>query len=360
MKKILKVLLILLAIFSVGTVYAESSRFSPKVSIKDEELDKSNYFYLVLSYNGESVNQVELEVSYNGRFLEFIDATALNDYKLDSGTIMKDGRYRKVKIESKFDQDYDTTEFAVLTFRVLDTFKIGKDSFIELKDYRAASSDGVSKYMYDGIEVAVNRETLNKVTISYQDLNNESKIRNTISEYLTRFFMVAAIIGIIILLIVILPTKRDILKTHREREASKKVSGRFYTRDNYRFNIDEIRQIGEKPKEEPKNKLELGEFDPFKENVAKREDAKFDASRDFRAVDVSVFNNKPNLVDEKAAKEEKVEELTEMSAKKSTKKGLSSLFKSKKTERKNVKEGKDGLIMINSKKLDDANKDDLD
>ena len=27
---------------------------------------------------------------------------------------------------------------------------------------------------------------------------------------------------------------------------------------------------------------------------------------------------------------------------------------------KNVKEGKDGLIMINSKKLDDANKDDLD
>ena len=363
MKKLLKVLLILLTVFSMGTVYAESSKFSPRVSLKEEELDKSNYFYLVLSYAGESVNQVELEVKYNGRHLEFIDATSLNDHKLDSGTIMKDGKYRKVKLESKFDQDYTTTEFAVLTFRVLNTFKIGKDSFIELNDYRAASADGISKYKYDGIEVQINRETLNKVTMAYQDKNNQTKIRNMISEYLTRFLMVCAIIFIILLLIVLLPSKHDIFRTNREREASKKVSSRFFKRDDYRFNIEDIKQIGEKPKEEPKNKLELGEFDPFKENVAKREDAKFDASRDFRAVDVSVFD-KRSVVEQPTTTETKqaevVEELAETPKKKTVKEKLPKLTKAKKTERKNVKEGKDGLIMISSKTLDDANKDDLD
>ena len=358
MKRVLKLLLILLTVFSFGTVYAESSKFTPKVSLQEEELDKSNYFYLVLSYAGESINQVEFEVKYNGRELEFIDATSMNDHKVESGTLMKDGRYRKVKVEAKFDQDYTTTEFAVLTFRVLNTFKIGKDSFIELNDYRAASADGVSKYKYDGIEVQINRETLNKVTMAYQDKNNKSKIRNTISEYLTRFLMVCAIVFIIVLLIVLLPSKRDILRTNREKEASKKVSSRFYKRDDYRFNIEEIKQIGEKPKEEPKNKLELGALDPFKDNVAKRDDVKFDASRDFRAVDVSVFD-KRSVVEQPTQQQENVEEL-ETPKKKSLKDRLSGLTKSKKTERKNVKEGKDGLIMINSKKLDDANKDDLD
>ena len=354
MKKLFKVLLILLTVLSCGTVYAASSRFSPKVSLREEELDKSNYFYLVLSYAGESVNQVELEVSYNGRELEFIDATSLNDHKLDSGTIMKDGKYRKVKLEARFDQDYATTEFAVVTFRVLNTFKIGKNSFVELKDYRAASSDGISKYKYDGVEVSINRETLNKVTISYQDINKNSKIRNTISEYLSRFLMIVAIVGFIILLIVLLPSKREIQSTHREREASKKVSGKFFKRDNYRFNIDDIKQIGEKPKEEPNNKLELGQFDPFKDNVAKRDDVKFDASRDFRAIDVSVFDNRqPVNTNTAVSTTESVEESTEIPKKKSVKKDT-------KVKRKNVKEGKNGLIMITSKKLDDANKDDLD
>ena len=360
MKRLLKILIVLLSVV-VLPVYAESSKFSPKVSLQADELDKSNYFYMVLAFAGESVNSIEQEITYNGRQLEFIDAKALNSFSIDTGTLIKDGKYRKIKIESKLDQDYTGIQYAVVTFRVLDSFKIGKESFIDIKDIKAYSSDNISKYKYDGIEVSINRETLNRVTLSYTDLNSKAKIRSTISEYLTKFLMVVAIICFIILLIVLLPSKREIQSTHREREMSKKVTSKYFTRDNYKVDIDDIRTIGEKPKEEPKNKLELGALDPFKDNVAKREDVSFDSSRDFRAVDISVFNtSKPNVVETQKV-EEKVEELVEETPKKkTTKKETPKLTKPKKVERKNVKEGKDGLIMISSKKLDDVNKDDLD
>ena len=355
MKNIFKLLIVLLMVITLP-VYAESSKFSPRVSLQEEELDKSNYFYMILSYAGESVNSVEQEITYNGRFLEFIDVKALNSFTVDSGTLIKDGKYRKIKVETRLDKDYTSVEYAVVTFRVLDTFKIGKEAFIDLKEYKAFSSDGISKYKYDGIEVSINRETLNRVSLSYSDLNSTTKIRNTISEYLTRFLMVAAIVFIIILLIVLLPSKRELQSTHREKEISKKVTSKRFQRDNYKVDIEDIKTIGEKPKEEPKNKLELGAFNPFKDNVAKRDDVSFDSSHDFRAVDASVFNNKAVVETPVETKEEVVEELIESPKKKEEVK----VTKPKKVERKNEKKGKNGLVMINSKKIDDANTDDLD
>lgn len=360
MKNVFKILLVLLMVITLP-VYAESSKFSPKASLQTEELDKSNYFYIILSYSGEYVSSIEQEITYNGRNLEFIDAKPLNSFSIDTGTLIKDGRYRKVKIESKLDQDYDGVEYAVLTFRALNSFKIGKDDFIDIKDIKAYSSDNISKYKYDGIEIVINRETLNRVSLSYTDINTNLRIKHTISEYLTKFLIVVAIICLILLLIVLLPTKNDIFRTNRDREMSKKVTSKRFNRDDYRYNIEDIKQIGEKPKEEPKNKLELGAFDPFKDNVAKREDVKFDSSRDFRAVDVSVFNSSKANVVETPKMEEKIEELVDETPKKKvTKKDMPKLTKAKKIDRKNVKEGKNGLMMISSKKLDDANKDDLD
>lgn len=373
MKKIIRILTIILLIIMMPTVFAESSRFTPKASLQNTELDKSNYFYVILSYSGEAVNKIEEEITYNGRFLEFIDANELNGYKIHAGNITKDGKYRKVKIESSIEDDSTTGEYAVLTFKVLNTFKINKNTFIDIQDYKAYSSDGISKYKYDAIEVEITRATLNKVNLNYYDLDLKAKIKNTISDYLTKFLMVLVIIFIIVLLIVLMPTKREIFRTHREREASKKVAGKYFSRDNYKYDIEEIKQIGEKPKEEPKNKLELGALDPFKDNVAKRDDVKFDNSRDFRAVDISVFNasrtlettnpeplkGEPPKVESPKAEVQKVAE--EKPAKvKSAKKSSIKLIKPKKIDRKNVKEGKDGLVMISSKKLDDVNKDDLD
>ena len=372
MKKVIRILTIILLVLMMPTVYAESSRFTPKASLQNTELDKSNYFYVVLSYSGESINKIEEEITYNGRFLEFIDANELNGYKIDLGNVTKSGKYRKIKIESKIDKDSSTGEYAVLTFKVLNTFKISKNTFIDIKDYRAYSEDGVSKYKYDGIEVEITRETLNRVALTYYDIDTKSKIKNTIADYVTRFLMVLVIIFIVVLLIVLLPTKAELQSTHREREASKKVAGRFFNRDNYKFDIEDIKSIGEPLKEEPKNKLELGELDPFKDNVAKREDAKFDESRDFKAVDASVFTSRKPLEETKLeppkeepkaapktapAKETKTTKGTKV---KDAKKSDIKLTKPKKVERKNVKEGKNGLMMISSKKLDDANKDDLD
>ena len=365
MKRLFKLLTIMLFVLMMPTVFAESSRFTPKASLQNKELDKSNYFYVVLSYKGESVNKIEQELTYNGRFLEFIDANELNGYQIDVGNITKSGKYRKIKIESKSDDDSSAGEYAVITFRVLNTFKIGKNTYINLEDYKAYSEDGVSKYKYDGIEVEINRETLNRVALNFYDINAKSKLRNTIADYITKFLMVVVIVFIIVLLVVLLPSKAELQSTHREKEASKKVAGKSFIRDNYKFDIDEIKQIGEPPKEEPTNKLELGEFDPFKDNVAKREDVKFDESRDFKAVDASVFTSRKPLEETKLeAPKEEVKKEVKTPAKenkvKSAKKSDIKLTKPKKVERKNVKEGKDGLVMINSKKLDDVNKDDLD
>jgi len=354
MKNIFKILIVLLMVITLP-VYAESSKFSPKVSLQEEELDKSNYFYMVLSYAGESVNSIEEEITYNGRYLEFIDVKALNSFSVDSGTLLKDGKYRKVKIEARLDKDYTGIDYAVVTFRVLNTFKIGKELFIDIKDIKAYSSDGISKYKYDGIEVAINRETLNRVTLSYSDLNTTTRIRNTISDYLTKFLMVCVIVFIIILLIVILPTKRELQSTHREKEISRKVTSKRFQRDNYKVDIEDIKTIGEKPKEEPKNKLELGALDPFKDNVAKREDVSFDSSRDFKAVDISVFDSRTANTTPVEPKKEEVLEVVETPKKKEEVK----ITKPKKVERKNEKKGKNGLVMIKSKKLDDANTDDL-
>ena len=368
MKRLFRLLTIVLLLIMMPTVFAESSRFTPKASLQNTELDKSNYFYVILSYSGEAVNKVEEEITYNGRFLEFIDATELNGYKIEVGNKVKSGKYRKIKIESSIEDDSTTAEYAVLTFKVLNTFKISKNTFIDIQEYKAYSEDGVSKYKHDGIEVEITRATLNKVNLNYYDLDTKAKVKNTIADYITRFLMVLAIAFIILLLIVILPTKAELQATHREREASKKVAGKFFSRDNYKYDIEEIKQIGEKPKEEPKNKLELGALDPFKDNVAKREDVKFDDSRDFRAVDISVFTSGKPLEEAKLEPPKEVQPKTTKKAEtpakdtkvKSAKKSSIKLTKPKKTERKNEKVGKNGLVMINSKKLDDANKDDLD
>ena len=365
MKRLIKVLTILMFILIMPSVYAGSSRFTPKASLQNRDLDKSNYFYVVLSYSGEAVNKIEEEVTYNGRYLEFIDANELNGYQIDLGNITKSGKYRKIKIESKIQDDSTTGEYVVLTFRALDTFKIGKNTYINVQDYKAYSEDGVSKYKYDGIEIEVTRENLNRVALNYYDLDTKAKVKNTIADYITRFLMVVVIIFIIVLLVVLVPSKRELQSTHREKEASRSVAGKSFYRDDYKFDIDDIKAIGEPPKEEPTNKLELGEFDPFKDNVAKREDAKFDESRDFKAVDASVFTSRKPLEETKLEPpKEAPKKETKTPAKenkvKSAKKSDIKLTKPKKVERKNVKEGKNGLTMISSKKLDDVNKDDLD
>jgi len=263
--KTLKKLLVLVLCFLINAFVVYADDFVPHASLGsfDEETLTIN-----LWYGGANVSEIEHTIKYDYTCLEYVSSTS----ELYSSNITKVGNennYETDKIEAFSSEDNYNTTYATITFKVKPDFNVNKTLYITLDDFIAASSTG-SKYKTDPLIITIRRESINKVYF-YQDIMNDYYKRQIwINDHFANIVIGIIVVIVAIALLIITPTrfggrkKIKNMKNKINKNSGKKSITKFD------LNPDKIQEIGRKKKEEPKNKLELGSYDPLSNSRRKK------------------------------------------------------------------------------------------
>lgn len=262
--KTIKRLFVLIICLLLNVVVVNADEFVPHVSL--ESFDGSN-LVVNLWYGGANVSEIEHTIRYDYNKLEMISNTGVL-YSSNITHERNEDNYSIDKVYSVAMEDNFNTTYVTITFKVKDSLSVGKTAFITLDDFLATSLDG-SKYKSEPLVVTVRRESINKVYFFQDYLNDIYKRQIWLNDNYINIITVAAIIIIVLFLFIISPghfgarKKTNSMKKKINKNSGKKSIAKFD------LNPDKIQEIGRKKKPEPKNKLELGSFDPLANNKRK-------------------------------------------------------------------------------------------
>lgn len=286
MKKV-KYILILTLFFFISIVNVSASSFQPRASLYDS-YDGTGKVYIGLWYEGPALNEITNTFKYDATLFNVENVTS-DDFEVDTSIEEREGKYKIVTITAKADSDYENAYYAVVELGLKRSFRIGDTSFITLTNYYAGTSEGL-KYKNEGLVLTINYHSLNDIYLIAEEKTSWTDFEMWINDRLYMFlFCVVIIIGLIILFLI---TPHNFIATNRRRRVKGKIKGNKFNENISAFKLDpdEIATIGEKPKEEPKNKLELGNYNPLAENKSKPKQH-LSKERDFKAANKDIFNN---------------------------------------------------------------------
>ena len=254
--------LILVVLFNVSVVKADE--FVPHVSLGSFD---GSTLVINLWYAGANVSEIEHTIKYDYNLLE-LSSNSGDVYSSKITHNVNDNNYSIDKVYSVSREDNFNTTYVTITFKVKDAFSVNKTAFLLFEDYVASSLDG-NKYKSEPLVVTVRRESVNKVYF-FQDYYNDTYKRQIwINDHLVNIIIIAVVIIGGLGLFLISPghfgarKKTKSMKKKINRNSGKKSISKFD------LNPDKIQEIGRKKKTEPKNKLELGSYDPLANNKRK-------------------------------------------------------------------------------------------
>ena len=263
--KSLKRLLVLVLCLFINVVIVHAEDFVPHASLGSFD---GEYLTINLWYGGASVSEIEHTIKYDYTCLEYVSSTA-ELYSSNITKVSNENNYQVDKVEAFAMEDNYNTTYATLTFKVKSDYTVRKTLYITLDDFIAASSSG-SKYKSAPLIITVRRDAINKVYF-YQDyLNDYYKRQIWLNDHYVNIIISAIVIVVVVFLFIITPTqfggrkKVNSMKKKINKSSGKKSISKFD------LNPDKIQEIGRKKKEEPKNKLELGSYDPLSSNKRKK------------------------------------------------------------------------------------------
>ena len=265
MKTLKKLLvLILVVLFNVSIVKADD--FVPHIDLVTFD---GNYLSIVLWYEGASVSEIEHTIKYDYNYLELYQ-TSGDVYSSSITNVETKDNYKVDKLYAIALEDNNNATYATVTFKVKDAFTVNKTMYLRFEDIIASSSSN-QKYKSDPLVVTVRRDSVNSVYF-YQEYLNESIEKDIwLNDHFVNIVVIVVTIIVILALFLIAPTnfanrkKSSVsLKKKINRKPKKKSIERF------ELNPDKISEIGRKKKPEPKNKLELGDYNPLAKNKGKK------------------------------------------------------------------------------------------
>ena len=286
MKRV-KYVLIFALFFFISIINVSASAFQPRASLY-ESYNGNRKVYIGLWYEGPAINEITNTFKYDATLFTIEDVTS-EDFDVDTSIEEKDGKYRILTITAKANSDYENAYYAIIELNLKNSFNIGDTSYLTLTDYYSETSEGL-KYRNNGLILTINYHSLSDVYLIAKEKNSWTDFEVWLSDRLYMFlFVIAIIIGLLILFMI---TPHNFVATNRRRRVKGKIKGNKFNENVKAFNLnpDDIAKIGEKPKEEPKNKLELGKFNPLENNKSKPKQ-NIQSNRDFKQSNKNIFGN---------------------------------------------------------------------
>lgn len=263
--KTLKRLLVLVLVFVLNICIVNADEFVPHI---DYESFDGTYLTVNFWYDGAAVSEIEHTISYDYNYLEVYSVTG-NVY---SSNVTNEGTKDNYKIDKLYsitmDENSNAT-YATITFKVKSAFNVRRTVYLKAENIVATGSGG--KYKSDPLVVIIRRDSTNSVYF-YQEYLTEAIEKNIwLNDHIVNIVVIIATIIVLLALFVIAPTNfaskkktsTSLKKKINHKPKKKSIQG-------FDLNPDKISEIGRKKKPEPKNKLELGSYDPLVKNKGKK------------------------------------------------------------------------------------------
>ena len=263
--KTLKRLLVLVLVFVLNICIVNADEFSPHIDFASFD---GTYLTVNFWYDGASVSEVEHTISYDYNYLEIYSITG----DVYSSNITNEGtkdNYKIDKINSIALEDNSNATYATVTFKVKSAFNVRRTVYLKAENIVASGANG--KYKADPLVVTIRRDSTNSVYF-YQEFLTDTFERNIwLNDHIVNIIVIVVTIIVLIALFVIAPTNFaskkktsvSLKKKINKKPKKKSIQG-------FDLNPDKISEIGRKKKAEPKNKLELGSYNPLEKNKGKK------------------------------------------------------------------------------------------
>ena len=264
--KTLKKLLVLILVVLFNVSIVKANEFIPHIDLVSFD---GNYLSIVLWYEGAPVSEIEHTIKYDYNYLELYQ-TSGDVYSSSVTNVGTTDNYKTDKLYANTLEDNNNATYATVTFKVKDAFSINKTIFLRFEDIVATSSDNL-KYKSDSLVATVRRDSVNSVYF-YQEYLNENIERDIwLNDHIVNIVITIFTVIFILALFLIAPTNfatRKKTSVSLKKKINKKPKKKSIER--LELNPDKISEIGRKKKPEPKNKLELGSYDPLAKNKGKK------------------------------------------------------------------------------------------
>ena len=286
MKKIKYIIVFAFLLFiSLTPVFASS--FQPKAAL-NEMYDGSGSFYVKLWFEGISANEVENYIQYDPTLFE-INLHNSEHFEVSEVYSEKEGKYKKLSINAKAEDDYKDDIYAIVEFKLKSSFSIGDTTHVVLGDYITNSLEG-KKYKNNGLMLTINYHSLKDIYFISEIRTDATDNKMWLNDRLYLILFIVVIIITLIVVFLIMPANTTYGNNSRRMKKSIKANKKNSKVHPLSIDIDDISRIGERPKAEPKNKLELGSYNPLASNKAK-EKKKLSSDKDFKESKVNVFKS---------------------------------------------------------------------
>ena len=266
------ILIILMNFLCISSVLADSSKFEPILTMPGDITEDE--VVVLLGFAGEDIMVINNKLTYDSRYLELVNVQALENFNVTVSNESIDGKWATVNILGDSMYSFKETNYATLTFKVLDKFKVNKKVDVFFYDYEAAGSEKY-KYRSSGMLFEMQRETQSNMIYITRNCDSAMKIEYwCVSHWYIFVFGLLIIIGIIVFIILV-PGKR--YKEKRNEKIREEMNQKTISNGNIdpvKINMEAIDSIGvEKQEVDMSQAITVGEVAAFKDNTA---EAKFD------------------------------------------------------------------------------------
>ena len=284
-KKLFSILIIISLVFiGVSSVNAEASKFSSEI---EYEYDIDNRkITLILGFSGEPTYKVDNVIIYDDKYIELDDSVTQEDFTMLESKEEKNGTEHELYFSCESESIYDEANYLLLVFNMKSDFKVGKSSYITIKDIVGYGED--FKYRDPGKYVIIRRENPLELTIIPKTYNKNIKFRLWMEEHLV--WICFGLLGLILSVIFIfIPSIQRI--ENKDKKIRKQISKDYMLSKNIK-KIDLHKPREENTKVIPEETLE--DFNPFKDNVSKTSTDKLNTSDELQNV-VDAFELKKKV-----------------------------------------------------------------
>ena len=265
MKNLKRLLVLVLCLF-INVVIVHAEDFVPHASLGSFD---GEYLTINLWYGGASVSEIEHTIKYDYNYLEVYSISG-DTFSSNLSNIESKNNYKIDKLYAVTMNDNSNATYANVTFKVKDAFSVRKTMYLTFEDVVGISSDK-KRYKSEPLVVTVRRDSTNTVYFYQEYLTKDIEKQIWLNDHFLNIVVIIVTVIVILALFLIAPTN-FVNRKKTSKSLKKKINKKpkKASIQNFDLNPDKISEIGKKKKAEPRNKIELGDYNPLAKNKGKR------------------------------------------------------------------------------------------
>lgn len=219
MQKIIKYLLLIILIIPT-MVFAESLNFEPIYDLDTEIQD--DYIYLMLSYEGDTVETINFKLSYKTSSIDLSSIEALNGYNIIKKEKSIKGKYTIIDLSFENDFIMNNNNYAILEF------KVDKTKYSDLFFYEIDGINIKSKFRNNGNILSLRKDD-DLMIYTKKDIDSKTKMQYFFIDNM--YLLIIGFLGLLIFLIVLINLPKKKVKEEEHYSNNDDIDTSFYNKD---------------------------------------------------------------------------------------------------------------------------------